>query len=222
MVVETAICFAGGSSGHFVLHICSNILYNTEIEINSDGSCHAKTNIPDCIFVANEYALDSDSHKAEENFLNNIPNCKFLLGHMRNINLVASMSKRVIYIDFTNDDIKVLHDNIKHKAAHISPKAYEILRGADWPEYTDKLPLHIVNEINELNDKHYTEWNWLLPASASNVLKINFKDISNETWIEDLFGFLNVKPTIEKINYLQRKLKEYKDAQSLHRDAISA
>jgi hypothetical protein len=97
-----------------------------------------------------------------------------------------------------------------------------MLRGADWPEYTDKLPLHIVNEINELNAKHYTEWNWLLPASASNVLKINFKDMGNETWIEDLFGFLNVKPTIEKINYLQRKLKEYKDAQSLHRDAISA
>jgi len=222
MVVETAICFAGGSSGHLILHICSNILHNTEIKINSDGSCHERTHITDCIFVADEYELDSNSYKAEENFLNKLPNCKFLLGHMRNINILASMAKHVIYIDFTDDDIKALHNNIKHKSANISFKTYQMLRGADWPDYTNKLPLHIINEIDELNAKHYTEWNWLLPENANNVFKVNFKDICNENWIEDLFGFLSVEPTIEKINYIRRKLKEYRDAQALHRNPISA
>jgi len=218
MVVETAICFAGGSSGHLVLHICSNILYDTEIKINSNGSCHNTRKIPDYIFVADEYALDNNSYKAEQIFLNNLPGCKFLLGHMRNINLLASMAKHVIYIDFTDNDIEALHNNIKHKSANISFKAYEMLRGADWPEYTDKLPLHIVNEINELNAKHYTEWKWVLPESANNVFKVDFKDVCYENWIEDLFGFLSVEPTIEKINYIRRKLKEYRDAQTLHRN----
>ena len=219
-MIETAICFAGGASGHLVLHICSNILYDTEILIDSNGSCHKRTHITDCIFVANEYALDSNSYKAEENFLNNLPKCKFLFGHMRNIDVLASMARHVIYIDFTDHDIKALHNNVKHKFPGIDPRAYKMLRGPDWPEYTDKLPLHIVNEINELNLKHYTEWNWALPENASNVFKVNFKDICNENWIGNLFEFFGVEPTIEKINYLQKKLKEYRDAQALHKNQI--
>lgn len=210
-MIKTAIAFIGGSRGHLVYNIVNNILYNTEIYILSNGSSHVHHN--DTLFVANKYELDKHSYKQEQEYLESIgEGYKTILGHIRNLKILSLICDKVIYIDFDKNDIEELHNNIMKKTV-LDRDTYEMLRGKDWPEYSDKLPSNILDEIYELNAKHFKEWKYILPDDKSNIFKIEYKDILKGNWLSNLFTFLEVKETNSKIEYLHERLDSYTQKQ---------
>jgi len=215
-MINTAISFVGGSRGHLVYNIFNNILYDTEIHILPNGSSHVRNK--DTLFVANKYELDDNSYEQEQEYLEYFvepligEGYKTILGHIRNLKTLSLICDKVIYIDFDKNDIEELHNNIIKKTV-LDRDTYEMLRGADWPEYSDQLPSSILDEIYELNKKHFKEWKYILPDDKSNILKIEYKDILKGKWLSNLFTFLEVKETKSKMEYLHKRLDSYMQKQ---------
>jgi hypothetical protein len=222
---NTAICFAGGTGGHFVLQVFSNISYNTEIIINKDGSCHDRQHISNCVFVSDYYPLDDSlySTNKEIEFLNSaaLGPCDILVGHMRNLLLLQKKCRYVIYIEFNSNNKELLYQNVYHKTqtSGITQQAYDILKGDNWPKYSahlfNQLPDYILKDIQELSYNHYKSWKWVMPETTEKLFKINYSDLSNVSWAINLAEFLNITLDKEKLVYLEQKFNEYKNAQSI-------
>ena len=213
--IDNAICFAGGTGGHFVLHVCSHILQNTDIIINRNGSCHQRCHIKNTLFVADQYALDLHGLTQEKVYLQSLSHYDFILGHMRDLNTLSKLCNRVIYIDFNKADIYKFTKNLYNKTntIDITEQTYNILKGTDWPEYGHPLPQYIIEEIKELNIKHYKDWLWLMPEKPKNLFKIDFSNLLDFGWIDSLFDFFEVVPTNQKLQYIKQKQLDYKNAQ---------
>lgn len=210
---NVVIAFAGGTGGHFVLQVCSHILYNTDILIEPDGSCHNKAHVSDCVFVADMYPIDTSSFSlsAEDEYISSLDDHAFVIGHMRNIKALSTKAK-VVYIDHKTTSPSQIYKILVKKTNGISYDAYQLLKGTDWPEYSSNLPDWVLTDIDEIILEHYDNWNWILPDQTDNVFCIPHNELLSGAWAESLCEFLEIDYA-SKAEYITQKTSAYRTHQ---------
>lgn len=204
---KIAVCFAGGTGGHFVFQIINSILFDSEIRIRSNGSCHMIHHLPDSLFVTDQYPIDKseNSFLQEQQYLQTITQNR-VLGHIRQLNYLPH---KCIYIDFTKDDVEKIIKKLKNKTtkATLSKHTYDLIKGEDWPEYGQELPDWVTQDIVDLTYNCINDWTWNLSADC---FKIDFEKITDPCWLDDVAEWLQMSYNKE---YVITKMKEYETLQ---------
>jgi hypothetical protein len=198
------ICFIGGSGGHFVAAIVEFLLYGHHQVPRDTGSYHnlaVSKQYPGCpLPIVNT----PESFTAEYEEIQNLPDYPIILGHFRNLALLQSQGKKVIYITYSDHHRKEINRRVRKKVnltriQDITQEQYNILKGSSWPsfdEFKDGAPVdELDDEFVMLKDKDpCLDWMFMIPAIGPNICCIDFEEIlTGYSLVERLTEFLDVK-----------------------------
>ena len=98
------VCFPSGAGGHLIGTLCSVLLGKSDCLPDENGSMHSS--VIEGIIHLNS-SLPQDIIIKEK-----LPVADIIIGHFTNVKLLSQISKKVIYITFTTDDL----DEIVYRA----------------------------------------------------------------------------------------------------------
>lgn len=210
--------FSWGTGGHFIANVCSLLLFGkTFSNVNHDGSMHG---IGTNVFIQHPKSLEGrsldrsiESYRQELEVIESLKDFEIAIGHLRYVNELVAVNKKVIYITFEVDDKEKIYSNLHRKTDifSVTEQHYNAIKGSDWPDYAEHIAGNVSNEfLFDRQDKDWlTDWFYELPNDSSNICEITFKDIYFENnLIEKICKFLN---TNSNLDVAKKLIKEYRE-----------
>jgi len=198
------ICFIGGSGGHFIAAIVEFLLYGKHQLPQDTGSYHK-------LSVAKQYpgcplpmTNTPESFAAEYEEIKKLPDYPIIIGHYRNLALLQSLGKKVIYITFGDHHRKEIRRRVRQKVnlpkiKDITQEQYNMLKGSSWPSFDEFKSGAKVEELDEefvllKNKDECLDWIFVVPPIDPNICRIDFDEIlSGYSFIDRLAKFLDVR-----------------------------
>ena len=203
------ICFPAGGGGHLVGAMCSFLLYGNKFQVKDNGSVHDFQ----CVRYLDGVTLDYTAESVVQEYadISRLPDFDIALAHFRNLAQLQSLGKKIVYIDFNEDDAEIISSRLVVKMSTLlNQKTYDLLKGTDWPEYNE-LSDGTLDDLKELRTDFIKNWFYSIPVRKNNIFKISFSELESGTWVNELSKFLGVVDYDER--FVSEILDEYRRKQ---------